>query len=196
MPALVERAIDRGRVVLFAISPVIEWSQFGSRAGPMIVLMHTMLSEIAPPPDNVAVYTAGERVSRSFGPQHAELQIDRPGDQPALSIRNAEGPIGLPTDIAGHYRVRTSDGTIPLLAYAVNVARGESDASRIDPATILARLPEGLALVVDDPDALGQAQRQHREGVSLKVLAALALLTLLIVETFFANRFYALRTQR
>ena len=202
-PALIERGLGEGRVILLAFSPARDWGQFGARAAPMIVLLHTMLTEVAPPPPDTASLKAGRatprRIPRSPGATLLFRHSLHGRPEPLLTDADPardSGLVHLPAGRAGHYQVlsdETGKSATSLLQYSVNVAEAESDPDRLDPAEIEAMFPTGLATVADSVESLSRIERQSPSLTDLAVPLALALLLMLLLETLFANRFYGLK---
>ncbi len=190
--ALVERRAGKGRVILFAFSPARDWSQFGTQAAPMIVLLHTILTAVSPPAGDIASFTAGQAAVRripDLGPEGVLLR-DAPG-APPRPLPIEDGLVRLPTDRAGGYQLLTGEAEKPALLYCtVNVAEAESDSSRITSAAIEGIFPAHLLAVADDAATLARIQGRTRRGTHLVVFLGLALLALLFIESLFANRFY------
>jgi hypothetical protein len=193
-PALLERRVGRGRVIQFAFSPARQWSQFGTQAAPMIVLLHAMLESLAPRPENIDSFLAGRPAShRWVGLVPSSVHLTAP-DGTASPLDFAGDTVVLPTRRPGHYRLRSGDGSTILLLYAVNTAESESDLTRLGDDDLTARFPPGLVQIAHDPDRL-PARRSGPDGpVSWTVPLALALAGLLWIETLFANRFYGRRS--
>lgn len=188
-PAILENRVGRGRVVQFAFSPDRDWSQFGTQAGPLIVLLHSMLESLSPRPDNIDSLTAGRLATRRW-PTAADYVVQPPEGVP-VPLFTSDVTTILPTDRPGHYRVFAGNpATQPALLYSVNVAERESDLARVTDEALSSRFPPALALIVHDPDSLPSRRAATGGAVSWTVPLALILLALLFIESFFANRFY------
>ncbi len=197
-PALSERPHGEGRVLLFAFSPAAPWGQFGTQAAPMLVLLHTILSAAAPPADRVATFVAGESAWRQV-PDAASSTIfvaepGGPASRP-LEVDVDRRRVSLPTAQAGVYRLRTAKDASPFLTYAVNVPESESDPRRLDPDK-LRRMVRGCPVHLLRPGDTPPRSSSRASGpIDLAVPLGLTLLTLLVAETLFANRFYGSRAR-
>lgn len=192
-PAILTRSVGKGRVIQLAFSPDRDWSLFGSQAAPMIVLLQNMLADLTPRSELVASFSVGETVRRWLDGSAGPLSIVYPGDSQPRAIRLQSAQLELPTGLPGTYRVQSNpDNPQPLLDYAVNVPETESDMTRATTAAITARFPPGVATVAGDVEILAGG-KSGQATVRWTVPVALILLTLLIAESLFANRFYGYR---
>lgn len=186
--ALAERAVGRGRIVVWASSLDTLWNDLALR--PVFVpFVHGLLRHLAGFVDVPPAFTVGQIVQpatlgRSPGKAAAaagaaSVTVRTPtGAQSVVSATAA-----LPLAEAGFYELR-GDGTST--AVAVNVDRGESDLTRL--------VPEELAAsVAGDPGAATAAagpvtaeDEEHRSGFWWYLL--LAALVLLTIESVLANR--------
>ncbi len=194
-PAALESAVGKGHVVLFAFSPVRQWSQFGSQAAPMIVLLHTMLTALSPPAQGLASFSTGQLAAHSLPELESSMvYLKSPGDEPAKPALSEGGRILLPTVPSGNYRVFAgSNAGATLLHYSVNVAEGESNPVRKTAESLLSILPPDRTVLASDPQELLHATHRPRGLVALIVPLGLGLLALLFIESLFANRFYSSR---
>lgn len=189
-PAILDDHAAPGRVMLFAFSPDRDWSQFGTQAGPLIVLLHSLLESLAPPPDNIQSLIAGRLAVHQWPAPASDYTLHGPASPPA-PLPAPDGTSTLPADRPGHYKVFATPATTqPALLYSVNVAESESEMNRITDEALLSRFPPGLALVVHEPADLPSRRAETGGVVSWTVPLALVLLVLLFIESFFANRFY------
>ncbi len=191
-PAILQRRLGRGRVLLLAFSPAAEWGQFGTQAAPMIVLLHALLDSLAPPSDHLAAFHAGQAV---FSP------LNEPMTKGSLTLRERISgqtdtltPTGdllpLPTERMGLYEVSIEGAGDPVQVYSVNVAETESDLRRADPAVLATLAPAGVLTVARSLDELVAGGTRTAGPVELWVPLGLGLLGLLVVESFFSNRFH------
>lgn len=190
-PAILERRVGRGRVVLLTFSPHRDWSQFGTQAGPMIILTHAALESLAPRPETVESLTAGRSPLRQLTKDAtATYQVQGAGRPLAISP-GADGSVRLPAERPGAYRIGASQNPEEaLLYYSANVAATESENSRISADAVVSGFPARLAEVVHQPSDLPSRHAGGRGTVSWTVPLALALLALLWIETAFSNAFY------
>ncbi|HOW72133.1 MAG TPA: VWA domain-containing protein [Phycisphaerae bacterium] len=192
-PAILTRTLGRGRVVQMAFSPAREWSLFGSQAAPMIVLLQSILADLAPRSDHVATFAAGDTARRWLDTAAGPLTLIRPGETQPRPLPPRSTQVELPTALPGHYRVLSGQDTPhAILDYSVNVPETESDMTRTTPAAISARFPPGIAIVTTNVEIVAR-DRTAPATIRWTVPIALALLALLIAESLFANRFYGYR---
>ncbi|MBP7933078.1 MAG: VWA domain-containing protein [Phycisphaerae bacterium] len=192
-PAILARTVGKGRVLQMAFSPAREWSLFGSQAAPMIVLLQSILADLAPRSDHVATFAAGDTVRRWLDTAAGPLTLIQPGETQPRPMLTHSTQVKLPTALPGNYRVLSGQDTPhALLDYSVNVPEAESDMTRTSPTAITARFPPGMATVTTDVEIVA-GNRTGQATVRWTVPVALALLTLLIAESLFANRFYGYR---
>lgn len=192
-PALLERRIGAGRSVLLAFSPHRDWGEFGTQAGPFLVLLQTILSDAAPAPQGIAAYRAGQAVAFTTTQPAAEISI-RPETGPPLAVPVFTGRAVLPTDRAGAFRVsHDATSNTPLLTYSVDIAPEESDLTRIPDAELLAKLPPLRSRIVRNLDELNRVRAPGATGWSLLVPVLLLAIALMWFESVFSNRFFGTR---
>jgi len=132
-PALIERPVGRGRVILLAFSPAGRWGQFGTQAGPMIVLLHTILESLAPRARDVESLSAGSVVRRSSrslggpplfiaGPDAANLGAAHAEPLP-VEVENDQ--VTLPTEPPGAWCV-LREGGVAATAPSPDAAQAEA----------------------------------------------------------------------
>lgn len=190
-PAILERRVGAGRVLLLAFSPDREWSQFGTRAAPLIVLLHSVLEAVSPAPDNIDSFVAGRLGTHRWAePPAAELRLHLP-DGTAAALDVAGDTATLPTHAPGHFRMTSASTTQPALIYAVNTGEIESDLVRLTDDHLLSRFPTpGLVQFAHDTARLPARNAGGPKATDWTVPLALSLAGLLWLETLFANRFY------
>lgn len=189
-PALLEAKQGQGRTVLWAFSPAADWGQFGSQAAPTIVLVHSILESVRPALDNIGVYAAGRTANRSVGESSSPLLV-RSQQGRETTILPAGRLYALPADMPQLYSAASkADPRERLLYYSVNVAESESQMSRIDGDILKSRFDNVLVRLMRPGDELSAQQRSGVARVNWGVPLGLVLITLLVVESSFANRFY------
>ncbi|UCD29796.1 MAG: BatA domain-containing protein [Planctomycetota bacterium] len=194
-PALIDYRVGQGRVIVFAFSPSRQWSEFGTQAAPMLVLMHTILESLRPVPPDMDIYRAGQAVARRIPDcANTSLCVYDISTNTTTTIPTRNCMVQLPTMAPGTYQLATeTQADSPLLRYSVNVSETESDAHRINHQIIEATFPPETVLVVNDPELLTDTYFQAKNGIKLMVPLALILLGLIFAESLYANRFYGLR---
>ncbi len=98
------------------------------------------------------------------------------------------GQLRLPTARAGNYSADES-GFWPR-AYSVNTPPEESDLRRVEPQKVTHFFPSQACLIISSNEQLPRERQAQQMARSLGSELAAVLLTLLIIETLFANRFY------
>jgi len=191
-PALIEKRLGTGRIILFAFSPETTWSQMGSQAAPMLVLVHTILENLIAPASKLDSYGAGRTVHKKIpNCDNTTTYLLHTPEKSKQTIETDNCNTLLQTKTAGHYRIceQKNDQTT-LLEYTVNVPETESDARRIDNQTVQSLFPPQTVILANSPEKLTSAHYQANNGINLIVPLALALLGAIFVESLFANRFY------
>jgi hypothetical protein len=157
----------------------------------MIVLLHSILETLAPHPENIDLVLAGRLATHRWLTPATEY-ILQPPEGNRVDLPAADSVSTLPDDRPGHYRVTTGVATSqPALIYATNVAEGESELGRLKADQAKGHFRPGLAVVVHEPSELPSRRAAHGGAVSWTTPLALSLLSLLLIETLFANRFYS-----
>ncbi len=196
-PAIVTRATGVGRTVLLAFSPVRQWSQLGSQAGPMIVFLQNMLADPTRRSLRIERFTAGRPQTYWFGDTVPEsVQLIEAGEKTNLNLPTRAGMSRLPTELPGAYSIAAPGRTTPLIYYSVNVAEPESDLTRLSAESVAGRFPPGLASVLEMGAAEVTARAPMTQAISWEIPAILIALAILAIETSFANRFYSLLRAR
>lgn len=192
-PALLERAIGSGRIVLMAFSPQREWGQFGTQAAPFLVLLQTILGELGPRAEGAGSYAAGQGVALTLT-QPGVTSVYQTGGPSTLTVEAEGARVLVPTASAGAYQLCTDAACRDvLLTYSVNVREAESDLSRVEDPELMGRLPAGRTQIVHDPVVLAGGAVPMSTGFGLAVPLGLALLVLMFIESLFSNRFYGIR---
>ena len=196
-PAIVERPVGRGRVILFASTADTAWNDLAVKPGIYVPLLYRALGSIVTRQDEGLLLRAGERFV--FHPP-ADLvahdaivttPLDAPGRakqsrrvelvnrQPTLTFED--------TDVAGAYDVRIGDS--PGVRFAVQSDPAESDLAVLDgdARQVLATVADVIEL--DRTPSLAQAIEQGRIGKELWLPIAIAALALAVSETVLAHWF-------
>ena len=142
-PALVEKAVGKGRVMLLSTTVDREWSDLPIRSG-FLPLMQESARRLAGTSDHggTSVLLVGQRREISLSPYERRLEITKPDG--TVWVSNPDRPAGPrvvtfhETDEPGSYRVRTAgpDGVLAPRAadgFVVNIDPRESDPARLAP---------------------------------------------------------------
>ena len=186
-PALVEREVGRGRVMLLTTTVDREWTDLPIRAGFLPLVRETARYLVgASDEDSAATLVVGEPRVLTFAGDVQILEVTRPDGSVWVGKREQAGAAhALPfagTDQIGLYRVRgaNADGTFTRQAtqdFAVNMDPRESDPARLAPE----KRPDRIAVKTG-----GTKPPKHR--VELWHTLSAALILLLLVESILALR--------
>lgn len=200
-PAIVVRRVGRGTSVVLAISPQRDWGDWAVDAGPLLVLLNTLVAESLPqttPASNLRIgqearlFVRGSAASSQAASIRA-MTITSPTRRqswPAV-VEATVDTVAAITDRCGHYRIVADGGTrADELGYSVNTPADESQLDRLSPSDIESRFAPGTIEVMREPDALTGGRMAGGTSRDLSVWLALTLLGLLIAESFLSNRFY------
>ena len=189
-PLLIERAYDRGKVLLWLTSIDPEWARVAESPRTLVPLVHELVRYAgtpAEPPRNLSVH--GE-LSAEVASFPRNLTLVRP-DGSRRPVSGEPEPLGqrfrLPpvadTGRAGLYRLEM-DGA-ESVPFAVQLAAAESDLERIPPAE-LARLHPALRLAAaGGADRGGEDDQRSRKGELWRPIA-IACFVFLVLESLWA----------
>ena len=192
-PALIEREVGKGRVMLLTTSADREWTDLPIRAG-FLPLMREIARALvgASDEDDAATLLVGEPRLLSVAGDVQTLEITRPDGSVWIGKRERAGASQslafLGTDQIGLYRVRAAgpDGTFvrqPTQDFAVNLDPRESNSTRL----AAEKRPDRIAV-----SSAGAKPPKHR--VELWHGLAAALIVLLLVESILSLRWRRIAT--
>jgi hypothetical protein len=184
-PALVEREVGKGRVMLLSTTVDREWTDLPIRAGFLPLLREAVRRLVGSPDDESSdTLLVGEPRMLTFSGDAQTLEVTRPDGSVWIGKREQAGSSGSiaydGTDQVGLYRVRAAgpDGAYVAQAaqdFAVNLDPRESDPTRLAPD----RRPDRVA--VSTP---GAAAPKHRielwhalSGILILILLAESVLS-------------------
>ena len=191
-PFLLERALGRGRVLLFTATADRDWTDLPTRIA-YVPLLHSVvgyaaqLSEAAQRPQ---VFLPGPTAVRFQGVQEdGSLTILTPDGKELLSrFADREGVIEAPVTeytVPGIYRLSANADTDYL---AVNATRAESDFAKLQQPDLRARW-QPLPILLEEEATLGeQADDGTLPGREIAGILLLSLVAVLMVENVCANR--------
>ncbi len=204
-PALVERRIGRGRLLVWTSSLDAFWNDLalqpvylpfvhrlteylGGRAEPVPWFVTGQVVDLADP---TALETAGLVSSEAAGLAEGLEQVALRPSGETTALPATEGPRYLPLDEHGFYTVRQpgSEPDRPFVI-AVNVDLEESNLTRIDAAELALQIEAptagpGAGPRLGEPAALGREDQERRQGVWRWLL--LLALALFAAETALSN---------
>ncbi len=183
-PAIVERALGAGRVVMLGTATNTLWSDFPLQPV-FLPMIQRIVGHVGQLQDPKRWYPAGEVVSL-------------PAVGEALTLR-APGNVGRPTPIdskastqslldPGIYEIGTLTATAPIARFAVNPRPSESDLAAADPKEVLAQLkaPTDSTSAPNVAPLSAAEQERTQSWWALLLVVALALLA---AESWYTGRF-------
>ncbi len=197
-PAVVERAIGRGRAALFTTAGNLEfderkqWNRLPA-ASPFFVLVNRLALFIAGRTDAKFNFSANdaimlendrERPVRDYllrKPSGAQLPGNAAADSDSIWIDDA--------DELGHYLIKPR-GEGRAISFSVNHDSGESNFSRVTTTDLDNLLGEGRYSVARDVESLTRSVTAGRLGVEVFPLILGIVLILFCLELLSANQFY------
>jgi hypothetical protein len=178
-PALVEREVGKGRVMLLTTTVDRAWTDLPIRAGFLPLLRESARRLVGATDENdTAALLVGEPRALHFAGDAQTLEVIRPDGSVWVGKREQAGPedslVFTDTDQVGIYRVRGAgaDGTFTMHAtqdFAVNVDPRESNPARLAPE----KRPDRIAV-----GTLGAKPPTHRVELWHGLAAALVLILL------------------
>ncbi len=192
-PALVQRQVGRGQVMLAASSADTSWNDLPLTASyvPLLYQLLLALSASAEVRHNLALDMPFQ-LPLPLSAANSQIRITRPDGTvdtrtPVLGTEGAELQYSN-TQMAGVYRV--SGGPIHE-AFAVALPEQESDLTYVAPNTALSQIgyPLARAAFVTTPEQLSTAVNRSRYGVEIWRLLVEAVIVLLFLESFLAWKF-------
>jgi hypothetical protein len=200
-PAIVARPIGRGTSVVLAFSPTREWGDWAADAGPLLVLLNTMIADSFPRATGASNLRVGQEARLPVLPSRATSQprdrrtatITSPTRRQSwpAAIESEDATVQAITDRCGHYRIRIDgDDGAAEVGYSVNTPAEESQLDRLSPVEIEARFAPGCVRVVKGLAELSPERSASDTSHDLTGWLALGLLALLLAEGLLSNRFY------
>jgi hypothetical protein len=144
-PALVERKVGTGRVLLWASTLDLSWSDFPLKPV-FLPFVHRTVRHLAAYSEPAPWVTVGQVLDASFGSGAAARPRGRVVLAPSgrrMAVDD-EGSEVLELTEAGFYEVRGQAGDTDVTVLASNVDPGESDLSAMDPKEIVAAAAGGV----------------------------------------------------
>ncbi|MFP4054108.1 MAG: BatA domain-containing protein [Phycisphaerae bacterium] len=193
VPAIVERTVGDGAVLLWNFSPL----RGKSDIAPMF--QHPLLAQGV-----VRAYTRDEHtdmdytyggsanvfVPRKMGLATAAVRMPGQSGFESTTV-NPKRVITIPAEQLGHWDVQlTGTDAQRTVGFSVNAPARESDLAAIDANDVGTYLPGASVQVVSTPEELVEQQRMVHKNLDLVAPILLALLVLMTGEAYFANRFY------
>lgn len=183
-PALVEREVGEGKVILFASTLDLEWNNLALQ-GLYLPFVHETLRHLVQPELKQRAYQVGASIDLGVNPAEADIEV-RDSRGSALPLR---GDSAVVTAARPGLLTVTVDGSQS--AYAINVPPGESNLARLAPST--------LYDAVINPDTNPIQSREVQTAQLIEELEGpqriwwwimLLVMLLLMAELLIANRTY------
>ncbi|MFO0949424.1 MAG: BatA domain-containing protein [Planctomycetota bacterium] len=201
-PALLERTFGegkRGRCVMLTTAahyrPSADtWTEL-PRGWSYLALAHQITRYLAGTAESKWNFLAGQPVvleldaDESFGVYSV---TDPAGNLERLSVAANESVLRIPSArLLGNYRVDASEnGRQFTRGFSVNEPGDESELAPVDNATLEKLLGKERMVVARDPSEFEGVMGEARVGRELFPFLMVLVVTLLVAETYFANRFY------
>ncbi|MEX0886158.1 MAG: BatA domain-containing protein [Phycisphaeraceae bacterium] len=194
-PVLVEHAVGRGRVLLFAGTANVAWTNLMlSPVGP--VLLHQAVTHLTRRPFEGAFRVGRAALLPIDGEADQVTVTDPRGEASRLQVAEVEGQriVNVAPEWPGFYEIAAAGG-IGEAVLAVNVDAEEGDAASVAEAALRLAMDElpgvapGQARVISDEVGLVQAIRESRVGRELWRGLVIAALAVLVIEALLARWF-------
>ena len=197
-PALVERRIGNGRVLVFASTASARWHDWPANPS-YPVFVQEMFSFLSRTPSQDRTARVGSPIARAVEPQFIDgsvtLKTPRYPEQPA--VRLTPRPVGeqmrvsfADTGRAGVYELALENGGSQRVdRFARNVDPAEGDLVKADPAAIAAALGDAPVKLLPDLATAELDLREQSRGKEFWKYVLIALLAVLAIEQTLARRF-------
>jgi len=195
VPAVAARTVGGGQVVLWNFSPVREFSNLAGLEQFAILAQRTarlLGGRITGRTDYLWGQSATVGIPDGMSPA-ATGMVRRPGSPDELPVipDARTGAVTILADRLGGWTVRFCDDERTVRrGFSVNVDPAESDLSPAARRDVLAMFGWDKAIIASDVQGLARSRRTVARPLDLAAPILLALLVLVTVESFFANRFY------
>ncbi|MFQ5604185.1 MAG: BatA domain-containing protein [bacterium] len=189
-PAVLERHVGDGKVVLFTSSLDAEWNNLPVKAIFLPILYQT-LQHIAPQEKGQRSYLVGQPVALHNFASTANNQVHFEVAKPDGEKVDLKEVLFKNTATLGIYRILRKGRKRALAAFAVNIDPTEADLTQLNLAELQSQItseadPEPQTAALSSP--LQEIEKERHQ--KLWRLALLAVVLLLIGETWLANRTY------
>jgi len=197
-PLLVQRKVEKGRVLMLGTSAHVNWSNLPLRPIflPLVARLTFDLAEAEQTRHNVV---AGQPLVLQFAEETRPVGVEVVPPSGGILRLKTEGQQGKPgqtfryadTYAIGIYLLRLLDAVRPTqIAYSVNLDPDEPDPATMDRKELQERLGDTPLAFAENPDDLSGTFAWLREGKSLWGLFLTAVLIALVFETFISNRLH------
>ena len=189
-PAVLERKVGKGKVIMFTSSLDTEWNNLPVKAL-YLPLLHKMLDYVGSEKKGQKSFLVGNPLPlRSFGGKSSttELTVLNPSGERTQTTND----IFESTYEPGIYEIHDTKSDRKLASFAVNVDASESDLTFVTDEELAQKFdqPQGQEQIQTAAITLDNSNSQKEKSQKLWRFAILAVLLLLIGETWLANRTY------
>jgi hypothetical protein len=194
LPAIVEKGFGLGRVVLVASSAGVEWNDLPYKPA-YLPLVHQLVAFLAQGAEGARNHRVGDRLFQTLELSEASRPVsvrDPAGGEtslrPAVDRRGASVSYDR-TRVEGIYALSLAGQGDPRSFFAVNLPLEESDLRPISRRALTGALGDAPVSWVNRQEKLDSAVSQARRGVELWRHLVLAVIFLMLIETWLAQRF-------
>jgi hypothetical protein len=189
-PAIVERELGAGRVLLFASSADPSWNDLPSYGAPYVPLMHLLVRHATGRTGTPLSATVGQSLSVPLPRKHGtRAKVTWPGGKVDDYLVEAEQRELALEKLVRHGNVVVSIDNTLAAGFAVNVDPRESNRERIATPELLAGFaPEGYVRVAPTLDALERRAADRRGSLDLYPYLITLLFLIFMGEAVYANR--------
>ena len=194
-PALVERKVGRGKVILAASGAGANWNQLPLKAS-YVPMLYQMISYLGIGPTSSRNLRQNEPfyLALPLSDANKPVRVTNPdGKTDSQNSKLDEGGVSFAynaTVQAGVYRLAVA-GSKTTDAFAVGLPSDESNLAYADPraSAVESGVPNGVLTVANSPSQLQASVRQSRYGTEIWRPFVWAVLALLFCESLLANLF-------
>ncbi|MCS6860665.1 MAG: BatA domain-containing protein [Abditibacteriales bacterium] len=197
-PALVEKSVGLGKVVVCASTADAEWNNLPYKPA-YLPLLHELVAYLRQGAEGRRNVTVGEPLLRTLSVKDAgrEARVIAPDGRTATiraTLDRRGCTLTFPqTDRAGIWRMQAEQTGTPRPSiaecFAVNLRTTESDLTPLHPSALRRLIPEARFHVIDNPDNLRAAIQKSRLGIELWRHLIGAAIVLLLMEVWLAQKF-------
>lgn len=196
-PALVEKSVGLGKVVVCASTADAEWNNLPYKPA-YLPLLHELIAYLRQGAEGRRNVSIGEPLLRSLSVRDAgrTARVVAP-DGRAVTVRATLDKRGCilafpKTDRAGNWEMKEigkGSGNAIAESFAVNLQTAESDLTPMHPSELTRLIPDARFHVVDNPDNLRAAIQKSRLGIELWRHLIGAAMALVLLEAWLAQKF-------
>ena len=194
VPAILSRPIGQGSVIFWNFCCDAE-SLDASMMPQFVVLTQRTLRLLARQGSLPTAYTYGQPVNVPLpkaisNPVTTVLRPGAAAEEPLVPDYRS-GQVSLTSDRLGHWRISfVDDGRRQDIGYSVNVDTQELNLTPLSQNKVLEMFHDGQAIIAKSLQDISRQEQIVNQPLDLVVPILLALLAMMIGESYFANRFY------